>query len=41
MSIIDHYSKTVFIISAQPRVTSFRDMMHDAEEESDEEEGQR
>ncbi|KAL3063887.1 hypothetical protein OYC64_000249 [Pagothenia borchgrevinki] len=27
--------------STQPRVTSFRDMMHDAEEESDEEEGQR
>ncbi|KAM3617995.1 uncharacterized protein V6R79_013717 [Siganus canaliculatus] len=27
--------------SAQPRVTSFRDLMHEAEEESDEEEGQR
>lgn len=29
------------VISAQPRVTSFRDLMHEAEEESDEEEGQR
>lgn len=27
--------------SSQPRVTSFRDFMHEAEEESDEEEGQR
>ncbi|XP_034447205.1 NSFL1 cofactor p47 [Hippoglossus hippoglossus] len=27
--------------SSQPRVTSFRDLMHEAEEESDEEEGQR
>ncbi|XP_056129959.1 NSFL1 cofactor p47 isoform X2 [Lampris incognitus] len=27
--------------SAQPRVTSFRDLMHEAEDESDEEEGQR
>uniref|UniRef100_A0A3Q3J815 NSFL1 cofactor p47 n=2 Tax=Monopterus albus TaxID=43700 RepID=A0A3Q3J815_MONAL len=27
--------------STQPRVTSFRDLMHEAEEESDEEEGQR
>lgn len=27
--------------SSQPRVTSFRDLMHEAEDESDEEEGQR
>lgn len=31
----------LLVISAQPRVTSFRDLMHEAEEESDEEEGQR
>lgn len=31
----------VFISSSQPRVTSFRDLVHEAKEESDEEEGQR
>uniref|UniRef100_A0A3B3ZNE4 NSFL1 cofactor p47 n=1 Tax=Periophthalmus magnuspinnatus TaxID=409849 RepID=A0A3B3ZNE4_9GOBI len=30
-----------FPVSAQPRVTSFRDLMHEAEDDSDEEEGQR
>lgn len=38
---IDMMITETLVHSSQPRVTSFRDLMHEAEDESDEEEGQR